>query len=162
MPIGVYERRRTPRTREKEYKTWTSMRARCNTPSNSNYRNYGGRGIKVCERWSDFDAFLRDVGRIPAGMQLDRIDNNGDYSPENVRVVSATENHRNTARSKKWFIDGVEYPSRPAAATALRVGVTTISCWCDGYIGNKGKIYPPRHGCYSELKYQVNTPSVFG
>lgn len=62
------------------------MRQRCNRPNHPAYKNYGGRGISVCPEWSSFQTFLEDVGERPGPeFSLDRIDNDGDYEPGNVR-----------------------------------------------------------------------------
>ena len=74
-----------------EYTTWCGMRQRCQNKNSSNYKDYGGRGIKVCDRWSNYQAFLEDVGRKPPGTSLDRIDVNKGYEPGNVRWATAHE-----------------------------------------------------------------------
>lgn len=86
------------------YAVWRSMNDRCRLPSHAAYKNYGGRGIAVCEAWStSFEAFWSDMGgSYQRGLDLDRVDNDGPYSPENCRWVTRrtnTMNKRSTIRA---------------------------------------------------------------
>ena len=90
-----------------EYMAWDSMRQRCLNPRNVNYANYGGRGIGVCDRWSDFSAFLADMGDRPGpDFSLDRIDNALGYSPDNCRWATRTEQTRNTRNNVYLTVSG--------------------------------------------------------
>lgn len=92
-----------------EYSSWNSMRKRCSSPKIPNFPAYGGRGIKVCERWQDsFAAFFKDVGPKPSpDHQLDRINTNGNYEPGNVRWVTRKQNCRNGRHNVVVTIEGM-------------------------------------------------------
>jgi len=93
-----------------EYKTWDSMISRCRRPKSISFPNYGGRGIKVCDRWSGFENFYADMGpKTSSKHTLDRIDNNGDYTPENCRGATRAERARNTRRNRIIEYQGKKY-----------------------------------------------------
>lgn len=77
------------------YRTWVSMRSRCSSPYNKAFKNYGGRGIQVCQRWLSFDAFVSDMGDRPNGTSLERINNSAGYTPGNCRWATRDEQSRN-------------------------------------------------------------------
>lgn len=84
-------------TKMPEYRAWRHLRERCSEPSDPNFRNYGGRGIKVCPAWDhSFAQFLHDVGRRPSPRHsIDRINNDGHYEPGNVRWATQSEQNSN-------------------------------------------------------------------
>lgn len=99
------------------YKVWKAMRQRCNNPNDKNFAWYGGRGIRVCERWSEFSVFESDMGHTyEPGLTIDRIDNDGDYSPQNCRWATMTEQRFNRANTIRIQTPKGEMTLREAAS----------------------------------------------
>lgn len=96
------------------YSVWASMRSRCSNPNVKHWKDYGGRGVRVCERWSSFAAFVEDMAPRPEGAWLDRIDPNGNYEPGNCRWATPLEQGRNRRRHSYIDVDG-----RPTLASEL-------------------------------------------
>jgi len=127
-----------------EYLVWYSMVSRCTNENHKFWFRYGGRGIKVCDRWLSLNCFLEDMGRRPSRKhQLDRIDNNKGYYKDNCRWVFSLDNVRNRHDSKRWFFNGAWYESMRHAAKENGVAHSTVRKWCNNKL----------NGCYSEKKY---------
>jgi len=93
--------------RKELYGIWYLMIRRCKNEKDNAYKYYGGRGIKVCDRWENFKNFLADMGPRPPGLQIDRIDTNGNYEHANCKWVTPRENVTNTRRCKKCSVSFV-------------------------------------------------------
>lgn len=89
--------------RSRTYTTWTSMIQRCGDQNCIDYPIYGGRGIIVCKRWQKFVNFLKDMGEIPSGFQLDRVDNNRGYDKSNCRWSTPKQQGRNRRNNRMIF-----------------------------------------------------------
>lgn len=93
-------------TNTKTWKAWSSMLERCTNEKSPSFHRYGARGIGVCERWKDFANFLEDMGHKPAGKSIDRIDNDGNYEPNNCRWADAKTQSRNRSSSVVVTLNG--------------------------------------------------------
>lgn len=111
-------------TRHPLYRVWWNMRQRCHNENHPAYVDYGGRGIRVCERWNSFESFVTDVGPRPAGLFLDRRDNDGNYEPSNCRWITRREQNINQRRSIYVSIGSDILPLKDACR---RLGVKYFS-----------------------------------
>lgn len=114
--------------RTSTYEVWHGMTKRCRNSKSKAWRIYGGRGITVCERWRSFENFLADMGERPAGMTLDRRDNDGNYEPANCRWATQAEQCQNKQTSKLTAALALEVAGRfehgeSRRSIATRLGV---------------------------------------
>ncbi len=120
-----------------EFLAWQHMKQRCENKKNKRYTNYGGRGIRVCDRWSNFQSFLDDMGAMPfARAQIDRIDVNGDYEKNNCRWVTNAQNSKNKniqANNKCGFKGVCFVPARKKYIAQIGCDKKNIHL---GYFGN--------------------------
>ena len=108
-------------SKTKTHITWLQMKARCNNKSNLAYKDYGGRGITVCQSWNNFENFLNDMGQRPKGMSLERKDNEKGYSPENC--IWATAKAQASNRRSNVVLD-TPWGRMIAADAARKLGIT--------------------------------------
>ena len=129
------------KSKTKEYHAYLQMIKRCTDENSDDYKNYGGRGIKVCDRWAEsFENFCQDMGERPVNHSLDRVDVNGDYSPDNCRWADSITQARNK-RNNRW----VEYNGKnytvAELSELLQVPYTTL-------------IYQLNHGLFKIRHHQ--------
>lgn len=115
-------------TRNPAYRVWASMIQRCYTPTDTNYRKYGARGVTVCDEWrASFFAFLRDMGERPSKAHtLDRIDPHGNYEPKNCRWATWEQQTRNQRTTPQYTAFGK---------------TQSLPDWCDEYAISKRVVY---------------------
>lgn len=144
------------KSRNPLYQVWLSMKRRCGIIKgdiSKTKRNYIDRKITVCNEWLAFSAFYgwaRD--RWHKGLDIDRKNTNGNYTPENCRFVTRKVNSQNKRNSKRWVINGEKYNSAQDAAKIIEVSYSTIRNWCCGYRNGRYR-YPPKDGCYAVNLY---------
>ena len=132
------------------YNTWVNMRQRCERRTRPDWANYGGRGIKVCERWQTFEHFLSDMGEPPDGMSIDRIDNDGNYEPGNCRWATPMQQGRNKRNTAIVVVDGVARVQAEVCADSV-VPRTTLRRHIARYgadsaiAGNHRRVCPTYH-----------------
>lgn len=128
------------------YASWHDMHTRCTNPKSNSFKNYGERGIKICERWNNFMNFLADMGSRPERKVLDRIDNDGNYEPSNCRWATYVESARNTRKSipaklRQEIIARCDAGETPVAiARQYGIHTRTIWRWRTGRVGRDRRI----------------------
>lgn len=117
-----------------EHITWMHMRKRCGDPADKSYKNYGGRGIFVCDRWKkSFEQFLADMGRRPGPeYSIERVNNNGPYSPENCRWATRKEQGINKRNNIHVVHNGT---TKPLVAVAEETGICAATLYTRYYAG---------------------------
>jgi len=88
------------------YAVWSSMISRCKLPKCPSYKSHGARGIKVCQRWREFKNFYSDMGDVPTGLSIERIDNNGNYEPSNCKWETRKNQQRNKRNNRLITYNG--------------------------------------------------------
>lgn len=110
----------------KIYEAWHAMKQRCTNPKHKAYKNYGGRGITVCEEWIEFDNFMRDMYPRPEGSSLERINNSKGYSKDNCKWATPKEQANNTRSNRRISIFGKEITLTEASSIS-GLSVQTLS-----------------------------------
>ena len=144
-------------SKSKEYGVWRGIKYRCYESTREHeVRNYQDRGITMSDDWKNsFEAFYKDMGAIPDGYDIDRIDNNLGYFKENCRLVPRKINQQNKRESYIWSYDGKDYGSAQDLADVLGVNADCIFKRTLGYTHNEtSKFYPPKEGYSRRLKYE--------
>lgn len=141
------------KSNSREQMSYSNMMARCHNPKNKRYKDYGEKGIFVCDEWrNNFYQFYLDMGDCPSGYQIDRIDNRKGYSKENCRWVDAKTNMNNRSISVTWIVYGKRFQTTIEAAKHFNVSTSTITAWCKGRTA-EGRYYKPKEGCSYEKLY---------
>lgn len=109
------------------YGIWKAMKRRCYNPNCPEYKDYGGRGIVVCDEWKDsFGKFYEDMGDKPRGMSLDRVDNNGNYEPSNCKWSTVHQQQNNIRNNRFATIDG---ESKTLSEWSRKSGINGGTLW---------------------------------
>lgn len=108
------------------YYIWQGMLGRCRNVGHKSYKDYGGRGIEVCEHWLSFENFYQDMGDPPKGSSLDRVDNSKGYSPENCKWSTRKEQNNNTRRNVYLTFNG---KTLTVSQWAERLNINKSTIW---------------------------------
>jgi hypothetical protein len=120
--------------RSRTYSIWTNMHTRCSNEKSGKWMHYGGRGISVCERWRQFECFLADMGECPPGLELERLNVDGNYEPSNCSWVDR-KTQCNNRRNNNWLSIGglrltvAQWGERPGAVPARLIYSRLVRNW---------------------------------
>lgn len=135
----------------REHIIWKSMIQRCANKNRQSYKDYGGRGISVCERWKKFENFLSDMGIAPNGSTIDRIDNDGNYEPSNCRWAT----HKEQSSNKRCNVVISAYgKTKTAKEWAREIGISEFTIYArvkNGFVGENAL-------SKTSLRYKGNRP----
>lgn len=144
-----------------EYNSWSDMIQRCENPKNLRYKHYGERGIKVCKRWHKFANFIADMGRKPSpDHTIDRIKNNGNYSPKNCRWLTRREQNHNTSRNRYVTYKGKRL-SLTQAVELSTSGISRSSVFSRldrGWSVKDALDTPPNKKIWTHIRYRSRKP----
>lgn len=127
MPKGISKATGKPNrlthgmNRTPTYRAWCSMHERCYNKSYRQYADYGGRGITVCARWASFECFLEDMGVVPSGLTLERIDNAKGYGPGNCKWATRSEQAQNKRNNRFVTVGEI---TKTVTAWARSIGIS--------------------------------------
>lgn len=138
------------------YNIWAGMKQRCNNFNSLAYKNYGGRGIKICKEWDDsFKNFYNWAIKngYNDNLTIERINNDDGYNPNNCKFIPFEDQAKNKRSSKIWIIKGKIFYNHMDAAKFFNVVRSTIIGWCYGY---KPRNMKPRNDCFTLNVYPKN------
>lgn len=118
------------------YRSWVGLLQRCNNKRNKNFKRYGARGIKVCNRWFKFDNFLQDMGEKPKGFTIERVNNNGNYEKQNCIWIPKSHQANNRRTCQYYYLDGVKLN---VTQLAKKLGITRDALY--NRIRRKSKLF---------------------
>lgn len=136
------------KSRSPMYRRWANIKSRCLNPNNNHYHSYGGRGIKICERWLEFAKFYKDVGEPPfPGAEIDRIDVNGNYEPSNFQWATRKQQNNNRRDTRFFTISGE---------------TKSLKDWCEHYNIKYGTVVNRVYVCGWDIETALTHPIILG
>lgn len=142
------------------YHIWLAMRGRCLTKTNPAYKDYGARGITICERWAEFANFLEDMGERPVGLSLDRRDNTKGYSKQNCRWATSQTQNRNSRNTKLTLLKAIKIVESRRGPNKIKIKDLSIRygvAICTIHSVIRGETWPEAQQLAIKSKYPRST-----